>query len=75
MKPFVITELWAYVSVGPDGDEGVMACSMPINGREMMLPMVGADKTRLDKLKPYADMVSQQTDTPYVVKHFRLCES
>jgi len=72
---FKIVELRAYISVGPDGDEGVMACSAPLASHghpATMIPLIAADEARFNALKPMADMVSKATGTPYVVKRFRL---
>jgi hypothetical protein len=54
---FRITALWAYVSVGPDDQEGV--CAADING--MMIPLIGADETRVRSLLPYAEDVGRVT--------------
>jgi hypothetical protein len=49
-----ITELFAFVSIGSDpDDEGVMA--FQTNGGTWM-PMVGADMTRVNELKPPAEI-------------------
>lgn len=75
--PFKVTELWAFIGVAPDGDEGVMAMSAPLQqmgGQPTMIPMIGADKIRVDKLKPMAEFISKGTGTPYVLKHFKLVE-
>jgi hypothetical protein len=47
---FRIRELWAFLAVHDDNDEGVVGMLTP-NG---WVPMVVADKTRLDQLLPKA---------------------
>lgn len=75
--PFKVTELWAFIGIGKDGEEGVMAMSMPLaqmGGNPTMMPMIAADKQRLDQMKPFAEMISKATKTPYELKHFKLVE-
>jgi len=47
---FVIRDLYAFLAVHADGDEGVVG--MPVGGS--MLPLVAADRERLEALRPYA---------------------
>jgi hypothetical protein len=51
-KSFRITELWAYVSIGDDDEEGVCGASIGPGGT--MLPLIAADETRLRQLMPVA---------------------
>jgi alkanesulfonate monooxygenase SsuD/methylene tetrahydromethanopterin reductase-like flavin-dependent oxidoreductase (luciferase family) len=52
MSGFRITTLWAFVSVDPsDGDEGLLAARIG----DYWLPMVAADRERLELLRPYAE--------------------
>jgi len=50
---------------GPD-DEGVMAMSM----NEWWLPMVGADMSRVEALKPHADALAKEAGKPYKILKF-----
>jgi hypothetical protein len=53
-----IESIWAFVSVDPiDGNEGV--CAAPLTG--VMLPMIAADKDRLEILIPMAEYIVAQT--------------
>lgn len=53
-----ITDLWAYVSVGPDdGNEGV--CAVPMGNA--VVPLIGADRERVRSLLPYAREVARAT--------------
>jgi hypothetical protein len=65
-----IKELYAFVSIGdePD-DEGIMAFQTD-DGTWM--PMVGADMTRVNELKPLADRISKITGKPYKILRFKL---
>ena len=48
-----IETIWAWLSVD-DGGEGV--CAAPMNG--MTLPLIAADKTRLDQIHPIAKTIA-----------------
>ncbi len=39
-----IERLFAWVSIEPDGGEGVLGASMRLQGRDMFVPLVGADR-------------------------------
>lgn len=54
--PLVIDELWAWVSLGPDGDEGLLAA--PTLGPGSLVPLVGADKERMESLRPLAQAMA-----------------
>ena len=65
-----ITELYAFVSIGsePD-DEGIMAFQTDDG---IWMPMIGADMTRVNQLKPPADRISKTTGKPYKILRFKL---
>jgi hypothetical protein len=65
-----IKELYAFVSIGdePD-DEGIIG--FRTNGGTFM-PMIGADMTRVNELKPMADRISKITGKPYKILQFKL---
>jgi len=50
---------------GPD-DEGVMGMSMG----EWMLPLVGADMSRVKSLIPHADTIAKAAGKPYKILRF-----
>jgi hypothetical protein len=52
MMPQKITELWAWVSEAEG--EGVLASEMEIDGRTMLVPLVGADRERIESYRPHA---------------------
>ena len=66
MKPFRITNLWAYCATEPGGDEGVAAAL--IGG--MMMPLIAADAMRVKDLRPYADEVAKRTGARIVLRCF-----
>lgn len=55
-QPKLITEMWAWVCTEPDGGEGIPAFEM--NGHVM--PLMGADKLRIESLRPMAQKVLGQ---------------
>jgi hypothetical protein len=65
-----ITELFAFVSIGDDpDDEGVMAFQ---TNDGIWMPMVGADMTRVNQLKPMAGRISKTTGKPYKILRFKI---
>lgn len=62
-----VESIWVFVSVGEDGDEGVVAA--PFGGMGLM-PLVASDETRLNLLIPIAEKIATQTNT--TIKLIRL---
>lgn len=54
-----IEEIWAYVYVEANGDEGVPAFLW--EERNTWLPMIGADRARVESLRPYAQNIANST--------------
>lgn len=54
MSNFRIRVLYAFLSVGPDGDEGVAAFIAPHG----WMPMVAANEERLTQLRPIAQQLA-----------------
>ena len=53
-----IDQMFAFVSVDPqDGNEGVLGFQTP----DGWMPMVGADMSMVDKLKPMAERIARET--------------
>lgn len=57
-EPFRIDEIWAFISIGADGDEAVVASFFPGTG---WLPLIAADQRRLDMLRPIAAEAARQS--------------
>jgi hypothetical protein len=64
-----IEAMFAFVAQGPEG-EGIMGASVFIQGREMMMPLVGADMDRVKSLLPYAQEVSRVSSKPFKIYRF-----
>lgn len=56
--PLRIDELYAYVSVDEDGDEGLCAFLGPDGS---WMPMVAADEARVEQLRPIAQDIIQHS--------------
>lgn len=66
--PFTITEVWAFVTEDPnDGEEGILGAS---GGGGVVMPMIAADRTRLEILRPEAEKIA--ANIPQDVKLIRL---
>ena len=66
MSGKAIDALFAWVATKPDGGEGLCAASLPgpIDGRPMMMPLVGADLDRMRSLRDFAEMTRKLTGRP-----------
>ncbi|MHC2536962.1 hypothetical protein [Bradyrhizobium diazoefficiens] len=51
---FHIDAVWAFVSVDPNGEEGVAAAEMDLGHGPFMMPLIAADEARLKNLLPIA---------------------
>lgn len=67
-----ITEIYAYIAQdnGPD-DEGIAAHNAPGMG---WMPMIGADKERIESLEGWAKAVKDITGRPVRLVRFTLAE-
>lgn len=65
---FVVDELFAFVTEGDTGDEGIIA--VEIKGG--LLSLVAADLTRVQEMIPFAEAIREQTGHEYKLKHFTL---
>jgi hypothetical protein len=66
---FRITELHAFIAVDPrDDSEGVVGHMNPHTG--VMEAMIGADKDRIESLRPIAEEVARATGQPIKLVRF-----
>lgn len=54
MTKLKIEKMYAYIAIEPNGNEGITAVLID----DMWCPLVGADKERLEALRPYAQGLS-----------------
>lgn len=66
-----ITQLWAFVCVEDDGDEGVIAFTT-VDG--VVLPLIGSDLDRVRALRSLARQTVDATGQPVVLKRFTAME-
>lgn len=65
-KPKTIDAIYAWVATEPDGGEGV--CATDIGG--IMMPLIGADRERIESLRRHADSISALTGCPVRLVRF-----
>lgn len=65
-----VKSLWAFFSIDADGDEGLIASFF--NGAWM--PLVAADKARVESLRPLAEEVARESGKTVVLAKFSLRE-
>ena len=65
---FRITDLWVFVGIDEDGDEGVMAMAAPNLGGAV--PLIAADETRRKELEPIARAMAKMKMGTYECRHF-----
>lgn len=53
-----INKLYAFIATEPDGGEGIVAFQNPKDG--MYMPMVGADRARVESFKDKAQQIGEQ---------------
>ena len=62
-----ITTLYAWVATEPDGGEGVCSMILP-NG--MHMPLIGADRARVESLRSAAERTRRMSGYPVKLKMF-----
>lgn len=65
-EPKKITEMWAWVCTEEDGGEGIPA--IDIGG--MVMPLIGADRKRIESLRKYAEQVVNEKSYPVKLMKF-----
>jgi hypothetical protein len=61
-----IQKLYAWVAIESDGGEGI--CAFLLGDTQM--PMVGADKLRMESLRPMAEFIREKTGYPIRLVEF-----
>lgn len=77
-QPLLVNELFAFVSVDEEGNEGIIGASMNIQGvGPSFVPLIGADMARVNSYKQLAEnIVRESNDTKnLVLKKFKLVNS
>ena len=67
---YVVDELFAFITTGDTGDEGVIA--VELSGSNSVMPLVAADLARVHQMIPFAEAIREQTGHEYKLKHFTL---
>lgn len=61
--------MYAFVAVGAEG-EGIMAAETVVQGRTMLMPLVGADMERVEALYPLAVRIAAAQGLTFKVLRF-----
>lgn len=67
-KGLKIEKLYAWVATEPDGGEGVCAVHIPALGG--MVPLVGADRERIESYRPHAEQTRKASGYPVRMVEF-----
>jgi hypothetical protein len=59
--PAKIVELWAWVREDEGDGEGILASEMVLDGRRMMVPLIGADRARIESYRDLAYGIAAST--------------
>jgi hypothetical protein len=62
-----IEKLYAWIAEEPDGGEGVVGGTFPGLGT---IPLIGADKARIESYRTFAEMTQRATGYPVRLKVF-----
>jgi len=69
-KGYKVTELFGFFAIDKDGDEGIMAAQMG----DMMMPLVGADRTRIKQFGALALSIASDHNMKVKLKRFSYIE-
>lgn len=69
-KKLVINEMFAFVAINDEGDEGLMS----MQTERGQLPLVGADMERIDLLRPLAQKFAKDCETEVRLMKFSQME-
>lgn len=64
-----IDSMYAFVSENDEG-EGIMATTIPLNGKMVMMPLVGGDMARVTSLIPIAQKISEASGKSFRIIRF-----
>lgn len=62
-----IEKLYAWVATEPDGGEGICSTLLPSG---LQLPLIGADRARIESLREWAEVVHAATGYPVQLRLF-----
>jgi len=66
-----IDEIWAWIAIHPDGDEGIVAHGLVrADGTEVYAPLVGADQERIESYRGLAMEISERVGVPVRLVRF-----
>lgn len=71
-KGKVLDELYAFIAIDDDGDEGIVTC-LDLS-KQSYAPMIGADMERVNSLRPIAQDITTRTGKRIVLRRFHLTQ-
>lgn len=69
-EPQKITEIYLWICEEPDGGEGIPAVQTEIEGKEMVMPLLGADFVRVADMTDAAMSIYKQKGYPMKLVKF-----
>jgi len=72
--PLKITELWAWVREDVGDGEGILAAEMEIEGQRMFVPLIGADRERIESYRPFAEEMARASGRPIKLMRYSQAE-
>lgn len=66
----LITELFAFIATEKPGEEGITA----VQRGSMLMPLIGADATRVDSLRAHAQVVANTSGMHFTLARFSVRE-
>lgn len=63
-----VHQIWAFVAQDASGDEGICGFVDPTTG--FLMPMICADRARVDALRTLAKAIGRTTERKIVLRHF-----
>ncbi len=60
--PHHVEEMYAFIAVDEDGDEGIVSFFDPVN--RVQMPMIGTDQARLESLREMAKTIVKDLGKP-----------
>ncbi len=59
-----IERLYAWIATEPDGGEGVVAHEVTVDNRQMLAPLIGADRARIESFREHARAIGRRSNYP-----------
>ena len=71
----VLTEIYAWIATGEDDIDEVPVARMDLGGRDVSVPLLGADLWRMREYRPYAVAIKAETGCRMRLVRFLLADA